>query len=79
MAINKPSISLDMADEYIPNQVSAVIGTDECEARSKFWIAVYTRPRSERKAVSELNKLGIETYLPVQKQLRKWSDRKKIN
>lgn len=78
MAINKPSISLDMADEYIPNQVSAVIGTDECEARSKFWIAVYTRPRSERKAVSELNKLGIETYLPVQKQLRKWSDRKKL-
>lgn len=77
MATNKPSISLDMADKYIPNQVSAVIGTDDREARSKFWIAVYTRPRSEKKAASELTKSGVEIYLPIQKQLRKWSDRKK--
>ena len=60
------------------HSVPPVNGTDDREARSKFWIAVYTRPRSEKKAASELNKLGIETYLPIQRQLRKWSDRKKI-
>lgn len=43
----------------------------------KFWIAVYTRPRSEKKLRDFLEKLGIEIFLPVQKQLRQWSDRKK--
>lgn len=60
------------------NMIPSVNGTDGREARPKFWIAVYTRPRSEKKAAFELNKLGIETYLPIQKLLRKWSDRKKI-
>lgn len=57
---------------------SSVNGTDEREAHPKFWIAAYTRPRSEKKAASELRKSGIETYVPVQKQLRLWSDRKKL-
>lgn len=57
--------------------VSSAYGTDDREARPKFWIAVYTRPRSEKKAAKELERLGIETYLPIQKQLRLWSDRKK--
>ena len=67
-----------MNDNSNTHSVPPVNGTDDREARSKFWIAVYTRPRSEKKAASELNKLGIETYLPIQRQLRKWSDRKKI-
>lgn len=54
------------------------IGTDDREACSKFWIAAYTRPKSEKKASSELSKLGLEIYLPIQKQLRTWSDRKKL-
>ena len=57
--------------------IPSVDGTDGREARPKFWIAVYTRPRSERKLVQELSKLGIETYVPIQSQLRQWSDRKK--
>lgn len=52
-------------------------GTDDREARSKFWVAAYTRPRSEKKAASELEALGLEVYLPLQKQLKQWSDRKK--
>ena len=59
------------------NMIPSVDGTDGREARPKFWIAVYTRPRSERKLVQELSKLGIETYVPIQSQLRQWSDRKK--
>lgn len=59
------------------NMIPSVNGTDDREARSKFWIAAYTRPRSERKLAQELSKLGIETYVPIQSQLRQWSDRKK--
>ncbi len=57
---------------------SAVNGTDEREARSGFWIAVYTRPKSEKKAASELAKNpNIETYAPTQTVIKQWSDRKK--
>lgn len=58
--------------------VSAVDGTDDREARSKFWIAVYTKPRCEKKASVDLIKRGIKTYVPIQQQLRQWSDRKKM-
>lgn len=57
--------------------ISAVNGTGDREARSKFWIAAYTRPKSEKKAAVELAKYGIETYVPIQSQIREWSDRRK--
>lgn len=44
---------------------------------SEYWIAAYTRPRSEKKAAKELYALGVEVYLPIQTQMRRWSDRKK--
>lgn len=59
---------------------SSVNGTDDREARSKFWIAVYTRPRSEKKLALELSKnksYSIETYTPTQTIISQWSDRKK--
>lgn len=67
-----------MDENNIPELVPAVNVTDDREARSKFWIAAYTRPRSEKKAATELSNLGIETYVPIQKQLKTWSDRKKF-
>ena len=41
------------------------------------WYALYTRPRFEKKVDEELRSKGIETYLPLRKVLRQWSDRKK--
>src|SRR5476649_1703704 len=41
------------------------------------WYPVYTHPRAEKKACQALLKKGIETYLPLQRQLKQWSDRKK--
>lgn len=64
-------------EDNLTRMNSSVDGTDDREAYSKFWIAAYTRPRSEKKTASELAKLGIETYVPIQKQIRTWSDRKK--
>ena len=44
---------------------------------NKKWIAVYTKPRHEKTVENELLKKGFEVYLPLLKQRRKWSDRKK--
>lgn len=43
----------------------------------KVWFALYTRPRFEKKAQHFLNLKGIETYLPLQRVKKKWSDRTK--
>ena len=61
--------------DQLNQRASPVNGTDDREAHPKFWIAVYTRPRSEKKAASELERMGISAYVPVQKQPRRWSDR----
>jgi len=41
------------------------------------WFAVYTNPRTEKKAHAELLSKGIDAYLPLQRTLKQWSDRKK--
>ena len=41
------------------------------------WYAVYVRSRTEKKAQAELQFKKIETFLPLQRKLRQWSDRKK--
>ena len=43
----------------------------------KNWIAVYTKSRHEQIVVNELNKKNIESYCPMFKERRQWSDRKK--
>ncbi|MFN5360116.1 MAG: UpxY family transcription antiterminator [Bacteroidota bacterium] len=44
----------------------------------KQWLAVYTKPRWEKKIDSILSRKGIESWCPLQKSERQWSDRKKI-
>jgi transcription antitermination factor NusG len=39
------------------------------------WYAVRTRPRFEKKVVSELKCKDVETFLPLATSTRKWSDR----
>ena len=41
------------------------------------WIAIRSKPRSEKVAVRELKKKGIEVFLPLIKKRREWSDRSK--
>jgi transcription antitermination factor NusG len=43
----------------------------------KKWYPAYTHPRAEKKAYQALINKGIETYLPLHRQLKQWSDRKK--
>ena len=42
------------------------------------WYAVYTRPRAEKLVYQRLIESDIETFLPMQKTIRQWSDRKKL-
>ena len=41
------------------------------------WYAVYTRPRWEKKVAALLQQRGIESYCPLNKVRRRWSDRMK--
>lgn len=41
------------------------------------WYPVYTNPRAEKKAHEALLSKGINVYLPLHRQLKQWSDRKK--
>ncbi|MCD4683117.1 MAG: UpxY family transcription antiterminator [Bacteroidales bacterium] len=43
----------------------------------KKWYAIYTKSRTEKKVYQELIASGVETYLPLIKTLKQWSDRKK--
>jgi transcription antitermination factor NusG len=42
-----------------------------------FWYAIYTKSRAEKKTYALLLQRGIDVYLPLQKKLKQWSDRKK--
>jgi transcription antitermination factor NusG len=44
----------------------------------KKWFVVYTRSRCEKKVYTVLTKRGVESYCPLNKCLRNWSDRKKV-
>ncbi|EDM37124.1 hypothetical protein PBAL39_04978 [Pedobacter sp. BAL39] len=43
----------------------------------KKWYPVCTQSRAEKKAYSELTRKNITSYLPLQRQMKQWSDRKK--
>jgi transcription antitermination factor NusG len=47
--------------------------TVECK-----WYAIYTNPRAEKLVYQRLLEEEIETFLPLQKTFRIWSDRKKL-
>ena len=42
------------------------------------WLAIYTRPRWEKKVNQLLFEKGLESYCPLNKVRRKWSDRVKV-
>lgn len=44
----------------------------------KKWYAVYTNARAEKRVTQRLTDAGVETFLPLQKTIRQWSDRKKL-
>lgn len=45
---------------------------------SRKWLAIYSRPRWEKKVTQLLTEKGFECYCPLNKIRRKWSDRVKV-
>ncbi|MBX2898787.1 MAG: UpxY family transcription antiterminator [Cyclobacteriaceae bacterium] len=43
----------------------------------KHWFVFYTKSRQEKKIRDLLTRRGFEVFLPLQKVMRQWSDRKK--
>ena len=56
----------------IPTRTSPIRNILEQES----WYVLYTRPNFERKVSKKLMDFGFFTYLPLQKELRCWNDRK---
>lgn len=46
--------------------------------KEKYWYAIYTKPRWEKKVHELLQNKGVESYCPLNKVRKKWSDRYKI-
>lgn len=46
-------------------------------ATQKQWLAIYTKPRWEKKVHQLLTDKGFESYCPLNKVTKKWSDRTK--
>jgi len=47
------------------------------EKTEKVWYALYVKSRTEKKVAIELEGIDIDFYLPLEKKLKQWSDRKK--
>jgi len=47
-------------------------------AQKRIWLAVYCKPRWEKKVNKQLEGKGIHTYCPLNRVYRKWSDRLKM-
>lgn len=44
---------------------------------NRYWYALYTKSRTEKKLAERLQRKGFEVYAPTQTVYRQWSDRKK--
>lgn len=43
-----------------------------------FWKVVYVNSRAEKKVAQRLGEKGIVNYVPLKKEMKQWSDRKKV-
>jgi transcription antitermination factor NusG len=59
-------------------QISAGVAQLVPPTEQPEWYAIRTRSRFEQKVVAQLEQRGVESFLPMDRQMRKWSDRKKL-
>lgn len=55
---------------------TATSGDSYLEQRQ--WYALHTRCRHEKQVAAQLQDKGIEVFLPLAKEVRRWSDRRKV-
>ncbi len=42
------------------------------------WYAIHTRAKHEKRVAAELQERGIETFVPVSREVHRWSDRNRV-
>jgi len=66
------------ADTSVTDETPVKDETPVLKKTERAWYAVYTNSRAEKRVSDRINEMNIETFLPLQKTLRQWSDRKKV-
>jgi transcriptional antiterminator RfaH len=51
--------------------------SNQLKVEEKRWFVVYTKSRTEKNVSERMVLAGLEVYLPLQKVMKQWSDRKK--
>ncbi len=57
--------------------LAEVIGVDPCQDTGS-WFAVQTYARHEKVVAQEISYLGLSGFLPLARQVRNWTDRRKV-
>lgn len=70
---------MPIADSVVnTNSINAAIAVNPVlPAMTQHWFAIQTRSRHEKKATDELQRRGVEVFLPLVTKTRRWSDRTK--
>ena len=68
----------DTSPGATPPQAATSQAPRELRRPVKQWYAIYTNSRAEKRVHERLIEQGVESFLPLQKTLRQWSDRKKL-
>lgn len=63
---------MSSAGQLLSNQNTLALGTE-----LSAWYAVWTYSRHEKKVSTELLHRGVETFLPLSREIHRWSDRRK--
>ena len=64
-----------------PRSAKSTLPAGTAIARSEtsdfHWYALEIRHRFEKRAIQQISRLGIDTFLPQRREIHKWSDRRK--
>jgi len=66
-----------MKEEHVTTSSTEATTIQGQPIETSKWYAIYTRSNFEKKVQEDLSKSKFETFLPLVKEIRFWSDRKK--
>ncbi len=64
---------LSKTNVQVPVSVAALTAAD-----TQQWYAIHTRAKHEKRVAAELQERGINTFLPVSREVHRWSDRIRV-
>jgi transcription antitermination factor NusG len=76
----EPSVTSAVNPEGVLGTALSFIDSEAYDKKwnTVHWYALYTKSRHEKFVSRELEKKGIETFLPLRRVMHRWSDRKKM-